>query len=112
MEISVLRSCYLRKGTWKFLCSSPCYMSRQGTWKFPCSFPCYLRKARYVEIFKYLLAYVCKGFQKEQFLHFHALIFRLSAENITIRIVFGKNYALCTKFYQMKQKPNHVWKEL
>ena len=49
----------------------------------------------------YHLAYVhvCKGFQKEQFLHFHALIFRLSAENITIRIVqFGKNYALCSKF--------------
>ena len=41
----------------------------------------YLRKARYVEISKHLLAYVCKGFQKEQFLHFHALIFRLSAEN-------------------------------
>ena len=105
MEISVLLSCYLRKDTWKFLCSCPCYMARQGTWKFPCSFPCYLRKARYLVISKYLLAYVCKGFQK-------ALIFRLSAENITIRIVFGKNYALCTKFYQMKQKPNHVWKEL
>ena len=112
MEISVLLSYYLRKGTWKFLRSSPCHMARQGTWKFPCSFPCYLRKARYVEISKYLLAYVCKGFQKEQFLHFHALIFRLSAENITIRIFFGKNYALFTKFYQIKQKPNHVWKEL
>ena len=89
-------------------------MARQGTWKFPCSFPCYLLKARYVEISMYPLAYVhvCKGFQKEQFLHFHALIFRLSAENITIRIVFGKNYALCSKFYQMKQNPNHVWKEL
>ena len=92
----------------------------------------YLRKARYVEISKYLLAYVCKGFQKEQFLHFHALIFRLSAENITIRIVFGKNYALCTKFtrsnknpitfgrnyslntkfYQIKHKTNYFWKEL
>ena len=62
MEISVLLSCYLRKGTWKFLCSSPCYIARQGTWKFPCSFPCYPRKARYVEISKYLLTYVCKSF--------------------------------------------------
>ena len=49
LQAMFLFACYLRKGTWKFLCSSPCHMARQGTWKFLCSFPCYLRKARYEE---------------------------------------------------------------
>ena len=128
MEISMfLFACYLRKGTWKFPCYFPIicvkvhghfYVPLLVIWRvkvhgnFRVPFHIICVKLGTWKFSKYLLAYVCKGFRKEQFLHFHALIFRLSAENITIRIVFGKNYALCTKFYQIKQKPNHVWKEL
>ena len=90
MEISVLPSYYLRKGTWKFLRSSPCHMARQGTWKFPCSFPCYLRKARYVEISKYLLAYVCKPLPNHMYFETDFKVFKMYFQYLnTILLYFN-----------------------
>ena len=70
------------------------------------------------EISMYLLPYVWKGalitcsFPERAIPSSPCIDVRLSVENITIRIIFGKNYALCTKSYQIKEKPNHVCKEL